>query len=54
MKPNLGTDPDSNNLMKIAPDCRSERVAKFNQRSRIERSLDSAARFAGRATFAVE
>jgi enolase len=54
MKPYLGTDPDSNNLMRIASDCRSERVAKFKQLLRIQRSLDSAARFAGRATFAVE
>jgi hypothetical protein len=30
MKPYLGIDPDSNNLMKIASDCRSERVANFS------------------------
>lgn len=54
MKPYLGTDPDSNNLMRIDSDCRSERLAKFNQQLRIEHSLDSVARFAGPATFAVE
>lgn len=39
--------------VKTGSGCRSERVAKFNQLLRIERSLGPAAHFAGKATFAV-
>jgi enolase len=38
--------------VKTGSGCRSERIAKFNQLLRIERTLGSSARFAGRATFA--
>jgi enolase len=39
--------------LKTGSGCRSERVAKFNQLLRIERSLGVATRFAGVQTFAV-
>lgn len=39
--------------LKTGSGCRSERVAKFNQLLRIERSLGTSARFAGLQTFAV-
>ena len=38
--------------VKTGSGCRSERIAKFNQLLRIERTLGSAARFAGRSAFA--
>lgn len=37
--------------LKTGSGCRSERVAKFNQLLRIERSLGSSATFAGKSTF---
>jgi enolase len=37
--------------VKTGSGCRSERIAKFNQLLRIERTLGSAARFAGKAAF---
>jgi len=39
--------------LKTGSGCRSERIAKFNQLLRIERSLGASARFAGAQTFAV-